>query len=88
MSKKVALYPIGCELKNDKRSLRGSIMKLTSNGILINSSEQPLHVNETFTATFDLPQKDETISVTAVVFKTYDEFKGKHGATVLSNHFM
>ncbi|MCC6278615.1 MAG: PilZ domain-containing protein [Oligoflexia bacterium] len=86
MAKQIQLYPIGVDLKNSRKSVRAAIVKLSAGGFLVNSYETPLLVNEAFQAEFVLPGKEIVISGEAVVFKTYDEFKGKHGLISPGNH--
>lgn len=54
--------------------------------MLIDTLDKTLKVNDKFKATFTLPLSKIPIEVMAVVYKTYDEFRGQHGLPQAGTH--
>jgi hypothetical protein len=85
MAKKVAIYPIELQLVG-RSTIAAHIIKLSYNSFLVSSNGNPLKVNDPYKANFILPVKNIMISTDAVVYKTYDEFKGQHGTVNPGKH--
>jgi hypothetical protein len=87
MTKKTNVYPIKCQLvKKDGSQTVVDIIKLTSGGMLINSHAQPMKVADIYKAILVLPFKNDQVELEAVVYKTYDSFKGQHGLVNPGSH--
>lgn len=80
------IYPIGCSLASDGRTMNANIMKLTQRGMLVDSLTQSMKVHDCFQVNFVLPLNGKSVSCEAVVVKTYDQFRGKHGLEQAANH--
>jgi hypothetical protein len=83
---KIAVFPIPCQLVGAAGALNSNIIRLSMHSILVNTGPQPLLVNSAFHVKFFLPVVKQNIETETVVFKTYDEFKGKHGEVQPGHH--
>jgi hypothetical protein len=87
MTKKLNIYPMACQLtKKDGSHVSVQIIKLSAGGALINSLSHPMKAGDSYKAVFVLPIKHNTVEIEAVVYKTYDHFKGQHGLVSPGNH--
>src|SRR5437764_1290030 len=87
MTKTEKYYPISCQLVGKGVTLNVSVIKLSSRSILADTGPQPLLVNDSFLTKFVVPLvKNGQVESEAVVFKTYDQFKGKHGEVQPGHH--
>ena len=83
--RKSIVFPFSCQLVGSAGTVPGLCLNLISSGMLVNTAAIPLKVNHTYQVTFILPLVDSTVSLEAVVFKTYDHFQG-HGMAQAGSH--
>jgi hypothetical protein len=83
--KKVAAYPIPCQLIANGSTVAAQVMRVTPSACLI-SAQTPLIVNRVYNIKFEFPVTRSAVDEEVMVFKTYDEFAGKHGQEQAGYH--
>ena len=89
MKNQKEIYPFSCIVVGPDSTFTVDVMKVTQKSILVNTKAEVLVTNSSYQVKFNLPLlKNGQVESEAVVFKTYDSFKGKHGEEQPGNHIV
>ncbi len=87
-SPKMKIYPFECHLKSETGEFKGQVVALTTAGFLFNAGTHVLKPSDYVHVRMELPLVDKHVEGSAMVYKTYDTFKGHHGLINPGDHLI